>query len=201
MSWAIKTTVSSTDEPISLAEAKAHLRLGTATNEDNYVESLIGPAARWVEGKTNRALMRQTFRLTLDAFPTGNVIELPRSPLIAGSTHVSLDYRPSTGASTDPAVVWPSSNFIVDDQSEPGRLVKKRGVSWPTGSLEAANGVGITFQAGYGHTTDIPADLLAAVRLRVGKAFFHREGGGDELDRSALDLCAAHVVPFVPKGD
>ena len=74
-------------EPVSLAEAKAQLRLDTDA-DDVYVTALITVARERVELFLRRALIAQSFEYTLDQFPankyltyTTSFINLPRPPL------------------------------------------------------------------------------------------------------------------------
>ena len=55
-------------EPITLAEAKTHLRLDTCT-DDAYVSALIIAARERVELFLRRALITQAFEYTIDQFP------------------------------------------------------------------------------------------------------------------------------------
>ena len=55
-------------EPVSLAEAKAHLRI-EAADDDSLIGALITAARQSAEAHMRRALMSQTWRLSLDRFP------------------------------------------------------------------------------------------------------------------------------------
>ena len=55
-------------EPVSLADAKAWLRIDTA-DEDSLVASLVPAARARVEAATRRLLVTQTWRLAFDAWP------------------------------------------------------------------------------------------------------------------------------------
>jgi uncharacterized phiE125 gp8 family phage protein len=68
-------------EPVTLAEAKAHLRLDTES-DDGYVPALITAARERVELFLRRALITQVFECTVDDFPAHDrAIDLPRPPL------------------------------------------------------------------------------------------------------------------------
>ena len=69
-------------EPISLAEARAWLKLDS-TEEDDLVGALITSARLIVESLTRRMLLTQTWRLALDAWPKGQKIEIPFAPFRA----------------------------------------------------------------------------------------------------------------------
>lgn len=69
------------EEPVSLAEAKTWCRID-ADDEDGLVNALIAAARLHVESLTGRALVTQTWRLTLDA-PASLLVELPVVPVSA----------------------------------------------------------------------------------------------------------------------
>jgi uncharacterized phiE125 gp8 family phage protein len=147
-------------EPVSLDEMKSHLRVDIEDHND-LISGLIAGAREYLEGATNRAFVSQTWRLSLDNFPAGE-IELPKPPLLTVDSIVYLD---SEGVET----TIDSSDYIVDTDSEPGRIVLASGASWPTGvSLYPVNPVQIEFTAGYGDAgSDVPQYLRQAVKLLV----------------------------------
>ena len=55
-------------EPISLQEAKAHLRVDFG-DDDDYISALITAARDFAEGFTRRAFLTQSWLLALDHFP------------------------------------------------------------------------------------------------------------------------------------
>ena len=56
--------------PVSVAEAKTHLRIDSSfTADDTYIETLINVATSAAENYTNLALMEQSWYLDIDAFP------------------------------------------------------------------------------------------------------------------------------------
>ena len=55
-------------EPVSLAEAKAFLRLDSDA-EDGLLATLIAAARLHIESVSGKALLRQTWRLVLDDWP------------------------------------------------------------------------------------------------------------------------------------
>ncbi len=77
-------------EPVSLAEAKAFLRLDD-TAEDGLVTTLIGAARLHVEGVTGRALVAQSWRLVLDAWPEGEAVRVPVAPLLSLTAVTAID--------------------------------------------------------------------------------------------------------------
>lgn len=166
---ALKLITAPTAEPVTLAEAKLHLRVDT-TDEDTLITNMIQTAREYCEGFQNRAYLDQEWELVLDEFPAANHIEIPRPPL---QSVVSLTYVDNTGAST----VWDAANYIADTASEPGRLVLAYGKTWPSVTLQPAGGVKVRFKAGYPNTevAKVSQKVKLAMLLLVGHWYEHRE--------------------------
>lgn len=99
-------------EPVTLADMKKHLReYESVTEMDALITNLITGAREWVEGYTGRALVDQTWRLTVERKiapvssstsmtwpdPSTNEVLLRRSPVLSIESIVSIDVA---GAST-----------------------------------------------------------------------------------------------------
>jgi len=169
-------------EPVSTSEAKAHLRVDTP-DEDTYIGTLVAAARTWVEQVTRRALITQTFTLKRDDFWRGWCsLHVPRPPLQSVS---SIQYVDADGNTQ----TWASSNYEVDTSSTPGRIVLADGVSFPT-TADQVNAATVTFVAGYGAASAIPADLVHAVKLKVGSLYWNREA--DEI--AAISLLEPYRV-------
>ena len=79
----LKTLTQPAVEPVTLAEAKAHCRVDTST-DDAYIGSLIEAAREWCEAYCDETFVHKRYRMTLDSFPTE--IELPRPPMATSGT-------------------------------------------------------------------------------------------------------------------
>ena len=133
-----------TIEPISLAEAKTHLRIDV-TDDDSYLSDLLIPSARWqVEHATSRALITTVLEQTVDRFPEERELTIARWPLVSITSITSYD-------SSDVASTFAASKYLVDTASEPGRVILNDGQSWPS-DLRARAAVVIRWSAGYGAT-------------------------------------------------
>ena len=131
-------------EPITLAEAKTHLRV-EVTDDDDYIEDLLIPSARWqVEHATSRALINTVFDVTFDRFPEDRELTLPRWPLVSVTSVTSYD-------TSDVASTFAASKYLVDTANAPGRVILNDGQSWPS-DLRRRNAGVIRFTAGYGTT-------------------------------------------------
>ncbi|QIM48985.1 hypothetical protein G9Q38_07215 [Pusillimonas sp. DMV24BSW_D] len=158
-------------EPVSLQEAKLHLRIiaalsDTATHpEDAMIESLIVAARQGAEHLTGRALMPQTFELGLDGFV--DKIKLPMPPLVSIT---SLTYVDVAGN----VQVLDSADYEVDTYSEPAKIVRPYGTFWPATKCQP-NAVMIRYEAGYANATDVPSQIKSWMLLRIGSLYSNRE--------------------------
>ncbi len=160
-------------EPITTAEAKAHLRVDTLSAEDGLIDDDITAARQWAESFLGRALLAQTWDLKLDDFPASDQapIWLPLPPL---QSVTSIIYTDTNGNSQ----TWAASNYIVDapsgDLAEPGRIATAYQESYPT-TRNIINAVTIRFVAGYGAASDVPQKIKQAMYLTIGHLYGNRE--------------------------
>ena len=170
-------------EPVTLDEAKAHLRVTDAA-EDAYISRLIKTARQAVETFTGRALMAQSFVLSLDAWPRDPCrpwVDIPRPPLIAVTSVKTYD-------ATGTAAIWDPAQYRVDRIAAPGRLYRNPGSIWPMPGRAQA-GIEITFDAGYGtDVDDVPEPLRQGVLLQLAQLFENRE--------PAVSSMASLLQPF-----
>lgn len=169
-------------EPVTLDEAKLHLRVDTE-DDDELIEALIVAARERAEDFTGCAFILQSWDLKRDyAFPDG--FELKKPPL---SSVTSITYVDSDGDSTTLA----TSQYTVDAPSgrhaAKGRIVPAYQVTWPA-TREVINAVTVRFEAGYGDTAeDVPEAIKLAIKIAAGHYYASRDMGGD-LPELAKDL-------------
>lgn len=156
-------------EPVSLADAKTHLRV-SVSDDDDLITALIATARQWAEAFTRRALITQVWDLFLAEWPEDDEFEIPLPPL---QSVTSVTYKDTDGNSS----TFSSDDYIVDTDSEPGRVVLAYGESWPSTSLYPSNPITVRFTAGYGDAaTDVPEAIRQAILLLVGHLYENREG-------------------------
>lgn len=168
MALVLKRTVDPTIEPVTLAEAKSHLRVEIA-DDDTLIGNLIQAAREYIEDVTGRALITQTWRLSLSAWPSSDIIKLPRPPLVSAT----VAYTDSAGTAT----TWAATNYDVDTESEPGLIRLAYGITWPTATLKPTNPIQITYVAGYGATAaSVPEYARQAILMLLAHWHENREG-------------------------
>ena len=170
-------------EPVSLVEAKAHLRVDIS-DDDAYITSLIIVARRSCERIANQKFVQQTWNLIMDGFPGSQELELPKtlSPLLSVS---HIKYYDDEDADT----TFNASNYVVDIYSIPARIVLKSGSSWPADVLRIVNGVEVQVVVGYGDDPDVPMEYKQAMLLAVGHYYENRE-----------DVVIGTIVTKLPRG-
>ena len=170
----MRTTLSTAPavEPISLDEAKTHLRVLTS-DDDGYISDLIKVARKKVEYDLRRALNSQTWKMYLDGFPAnGDIIRIPYPPLQSIS---SIKYYDTSNSQQ----TWSSDEYEVDIYSEPARVAEVYGYTWPS-TYSRMNAIEITFVAGYGdNASDVPWTVRQALFLLIGHYYENREATTD----------------------
>lgn len=168
-------------EPVSLTEAKAHLRVDFS-EDDLLITSLISAARQAAETITGRQIVTARWKLILDCFPgpslmgvpagvpfslPGHAVLMPKCPVQSVFAIQYLDMASSTQT-------MPSTDYTVDVACEPARITPVFGKIWPT-CLAQIGAVSITFDAGYGAPSSVPEGLKSWIKLRVGSLYAHRE--------------------------
>lgn len=150
--------------------------------EDALIADLITAAREYCEDITRRALAKQTIEVYLDKFPSARDIELPRPPLVSVT---SVKYKDSAGIET---TMTADADYLVDADSEPGRIVLPYGKSWPSFTPYPVNPVVIQYEAGY---TTLPKYLKTAMLLHIGYFYNHRDAvePDDATERAIRTLC------------
>ncbi len=169
-------------EPVSLAQAKAHLKIDTS-DDDALIAPLIAAARARAEWHTGRALVTQNWIQHLDAWPSSGIVEIPLPPL-QSVTSVTVYAR------DDSAWVMSPSLYTVDAVSAPARLALKPDTPPPT-NLRTVNAIAIAFTAGYGDgAADVPPLLKEAILELIAFLYENRGEAPVELPAGALSLLA-----------
>ena len=148
-------------EPITLEEAKAHLRV-VEPDEDALISLYIAAARGMLEQRTNRRLMAQTIEFTTAGL---RAFVVPTAPLIALG---EVTYTDSTGA---PQVLDPTVLYV-DTYVEPAAGVLAWGQSWP--EVQAGAPAIVRAIVGYPSADAVPAELKSWMLLAIGALYDNR---------------------------
>ena len=170
-------TLAPTVEPISLDEAKRHLRIDIdETDHDDYLQDLIVVARQRVETVTWRKLVTQTWTAYLSDWPGGEYIELPFGTLQSVTPEVidgvsGIKYTDSAGDTYS----WVSTEYIVGTDYQKGRVTLADGYTWPNETLYPSNPIEIVFICGYGLAVSVPSQIKHAMKMIMSELFENRE--------------------------
>ena len=167
-------------EPVTLAEAKLHLRID-GNEEDVLLTALITAARLRAENNIKRAFITQTWEMILDEAKAE--IEIPLPPLHA-VTKIKVIAEDGTETDVD------DETYIVDrGAGQPGRVRLKSGYSWPTHRNFAS--FIITFEAGYGDAAEnVPGPIREAIKVIIANMFENRgdSKAAEEIPALAVSL-------------
>jgi uncharacterized phiE125 gp8 family phage protein len=164
-------------EPLLLSEIKDYLRIEQSDlSRDALLYGLIVAGRQYLDGRDgilNRALITQTWDLSLPCFPCSDSIIIPLPPLQAAPTAPTVKYYNTVNVET----ILAATEYSVDAGSEPGRIVLNYGKYWPTTTLRPLNGVVVRFKAGYGDTAaDVPEKYKLLLQILIAYLHEHPEG-------------------------
>lgn len=163
---ALKRITAPTVLPVSLAEAKAHLRVDT-TDDDTLITALVWAATEAAEQHTGRALTPQAWQLTLDEFP--DALELTRLPAVSVT---SITYADTDGV--DQTLAGSAYSLDTADDFGFAYIVPAYDTTWPD-TRDQINAVTVVYQAGYADAASVPESIKAWIKLQVGAMFENRE--------------------------
>ena len=192
-----------TIEPVTADELRAHLAETVDGLPYDQADDLIATAREMIEETTGIAMINQTWRLVLDAWPSQRAewwdgvrqgaiadingapdyVYLPRYPL------ASIDSVTVYDDANTPAPVVVADTFNVDTYQKPGRMVLRNGATWPI-ALRNSNAIEVDYIAGFGATAaSVPPTLRRAVKQVA--AYLYSHTGDDCTPDDALSAAGA----------
>ena len=166
MSLKLHTAPNPATLAVSLAEARAHLRLNSNdTSEDAKITSLILAATEDAEHVMRRAILPQKWQLTLDAFDRMEPLWL-RRPKVTAVDWVKYIDQQGTLQTLDPA----QYRVVLDDYACTVFPVSV----WPRTGVHPES-VQVVFSTGWATPADVPHNIKAWILLYVGTFFANRE--------------------------
>lgn len=155
----LETTAEPAAEPLTLSEAKRHLRID-GPDDDAWLLATIQTVREYAEGRTNRSYIERTLKATwYEAEPRSNTIALPQGPVSAieevtdgnGQTVAAIAYELRRIGTTD---------YVYLDTLP-------------------ASGLAITYTAGYGAAADVPAQAKHAMLMHLAHLYAYREAASE----------------------
>lgn len=222
-----KVTTRPAKYPVLLEQQKGFSRIDTV-DDDHLIDGFIGQATDYVEEYVGRSFISREMTLFLDSFSTGaqrksaipfsrqegwwdgvrtaarntittfngdQFIELTKGPLLSVT-------QVSTFDEDDAETVYTASNYYVDTESVPGRIVLRSSSIIPT-AIRDVNGIKVVYKSGYGEELiDIPEQLRLSIMMTANTMYEQR---GDEPDMNKAFILSRGVrqmlTPFVLEQD
>lgn len=150
-------------EPLSTADAKAHVRFED-DDDDALIDAYVASARAHIEARTGTKLVTQTVSMKTDDW--ADLAHLPIAPLQSIS---SIAYTDANGdVVTLSGTVYEARLELLEPT-----VVLKYGQSWP--SRQEGSLITVTAIAGYGGAAVVPPDILHAVRFALADFYAMRE--------------------------
>jgi uncharacterized phiE125 gp8 family phage protein len=172
---ALKLVSGPTQEPVTVEEAKQHMRL-EVSDDDALVASYVLAARQWVEGETKRALVTQTWDYAIDYdWPHYYGLDKIILPLNPVQSVTSISYVDGDGASQTLA----ADQYTVAAREHVSFIEPAYDVAWPEVRC-VPSAITVRFVTGYIDDTVSPAvgavpfGLRTAVLMKAAEMYEHR---------------------------
>ena len=174
-------SVAPTLTPVTVAEAKTHLRIdSTFTDDDTYIGTLIDVATLAAENYTNLAIMQQTLNLQIDSFP--DYFNLLKGQLRTLTIN-QITYQDENNVTQTLA----ASNYIADGSIKPARIYFTPDATIPS-TFDIPNAVKVNFTLGCTAASQVPAPIRQAILLTIGRFYEIRQ-----------DVVTGTIATTIPK--
>lgn len=164
---ALELVTGPTQEPVTLTEAKAQLRLDIA-DDDGLLAGYLMAAREHIEGAIKRDLVSKTWDYTIDwAWPVRGYRQHIRLPVNPVQSVTSINYVDESGAT----VTLDPSLYVVLGRQSYSYIAPAYDVEWNT-TRRVPEAITVRFVSGY---TECPQDLKLAVMLMASHFYENRE--------------------------
>lgn len=176
---------------VSLADIKAHLRIEWAY-DDTTLTAIQAVVAEFLDGRNGylrRALCSQTWQWSLPCFPPSGELHFPMPPL---QSVTSIQYYDET----ETLQTYAAANYYTYTQEAVGYVKLKQAASWPA-TYVRDDAVLVTFVAGYGASSAVPAAIRQAALILAGNMYANRgDVAADDAMRAMDGTCRALLAPY-----
>ena len=170
-------------EPLTTAEAKAHLRV-TDTSEDTLIGTYIVAAREWVEEYTGYVLVQ---RAVVDSYPAwGDYLTLRHQPITVGDPTPTLVvmYNDVEGDEVE------YEERVIRDQVYPWQIWAPYGSNFPT--LGDNGTITVTYTAGYANAAAVPEKFKMAMKVLISAIHQSRGSISNEAAETARFLLRSY---------
>ena len=162
---AYKVVTPATSNPITLTEAKTHLKVDT-TADDTFITNLIKSATSSAQEYTNRFFIQTTIQQVGDKWE--DISNLFKSPVLSVT---NIKYVSTDGILT----TLNSSVYFLDDVNKPARIGLKPNQSYPE-IIDSLNAVQVNYVVGLAAGPDeVDEGIRQALLLTIGNWYQNRQ--------------------------
>lgn len=178
--WAIEQLGNPAAEPLTLAQAKAQVRIPSdVTDYDELISDSVSAARSFLEETYGVPMVKQQVRVSYVGFPRMDRIRLPVWPVqsVDAMDYVTADGLPHT-LNVGEVDTIPVPDVIARLWRKPAELSLPWAHIWPPAVLQSGGAVRISLTVGFltGESPEllpIPPAALQAMKLLIGHAFFN----------------------------
>lgn len=142
-----------------------------SNDEKSLIEDWITFAREFFEDYTRRAVLEQTFCLTISSWPSCSSLHprffpLDRSPLVSVE---NVKYWSTEGVLT----TMSADDYLVSAGLVPGYIILKSDKSWPS-IYDRPDAIQVNFTAGVETVEEVKPRILQCLRLLTAHCYIHR---------------------------
>lgn len=159
------------DTPVSVSQAKAHIRVGHS-EDDTLISALIAAAVSLLDGHAGilgRCIVTQTWEQDFSCWPGNNLLRLPFPDVDPDS--VEITYRDAS----DIEQTLSADHYETFEDAISTVIAFREAFTSPALCSDRRAPVTVTFDAGFGAAADVPAAIKHAVLLSVADFYENRE--------------------------
>jgi uncharacterized phiE125 gp8 family phage protein len=162
-------TSSPVEEPLTLGEAKLHLRMDHDA-DDTLIAGLISTAREHAEAFCRRPFVSRNYAATFSRFPDlGRALWIPMPGVTAVA---SVTYANASNVTI--AMIAETDYRLVRGPTHHAIELPYNVPYWPW-TANRSDAITVTYTAGYGYASDVPRGIKSAMLLLVGHLYENRE--------------------------
>lgn len=169
--WSLRLVGPALSEPLSLSQAKLHLKIDDSlTEEDDAITDYVSSAREYLEQAYNLRFAQQQVELLIAQFPTDDRFKLPIWPV------QSVDYFRYQDIQNNSYDLLPGIGYLTRLFRKPCELVLPFGAVWPPITLTTADAIQVGLTVGYlrgdsPETLPVPFQAIQAMKLLIGHMY------------------------------
>jgi len=163
-------------EPITLAEAKAHLRIDSS-DEDVWINSAIISARMMVELYLRRYLITQTWMLSYD-----------------NETPIEIDLTEGIQSISSVKIIARDAMETIIDSADYYLGAGKKKLYFD--NVLSGHRIEITYDVGYGSAVNVPDDIKQGILMHIADLYENR-GDNISMSKSVLNLLFPHRIIYI----